>query len=494
MNDRTVFSSIFEPSSIAFIGASADVFKWGFNILHHLVRGGFSGRIYPVNPSGGTWFGMEIYPSISSLPGPADLAVVIVPREAVPATVRECAGAGIRAAVVITAGFSETGPDGARLETEVLSIARAGGIRLIGPNTMGVYSAYPSPMQAVMMSSPITAGGAAVISQSGNLATSISYRLIRKNIGISRLVSSGNEADLRVEDFLEMLETDEKTSLVCLYMEGAREGRRFLEVSRRISMKKPMILMKGGTGAAGAGAAMSHTGAMAGSADVFRSMCRQTNVIYADSVDEMTDIAGILLSQPEIRGSRVGIVTQGGGWGVLSADLCESLGLDIPALNEKTISILDGMLPPFWSRRNPVDLVAPGRVSMITDTVEVLLGSGETDAIVLLGMGYLTARARGWLRSPVIPAESVRDRAMRMIEEEESLLDLIEKQIKRFGKPVIPVMDLIAFDERPEYNLVKKFEAKGIAVFPSPDPAIRALAKVMEYYRLRQLHAGNSGC
>ncbi|HOX22396.1 MAG TPA: CoA-binding protein, partial [Elusimicrobiales bacterium] len=194
MNDRTVFNSIFEPGSIAFVGASSDVFKWGFNILHHIVRGGFKGNIYPVNPSGGTWYGIQMHPSISSLPGPADLAVIIVPREAVLSAVRECAASGIRAAIIITAGFSETGHDGARLEAEVASAAGAGGVRLVGPNTMGVFSGYPSPMQAVMMSSPICAGGAAVISQSGNLATSISYRLMRKNIGISRLVSSGNEA------------------------------------------------------------------------------------------------------------------------------------------------------------------------------------------------------------------------------------------------------------------------------------------------------------
>jgi acyl-CoA synthetase (NDP forming) len=491
MDHRSLYTSLFEPRAIAFIGASTNPTKWGFNILHHLIKGGYAGNIYPINPQGGIWFGRPMYKSLAEAPRPIDLAIIVVPKERVPNTLRECIDADIHAVVIITAGFGETGAEGKALEQEVLSIAHAGGIRIVGPNTMGIYSGYPSRMQAVMMSSVFKEGPVAVISQSGNLGTSISYRFLRREIGISRLVSSGNEADLTIEDYLEYLETDEKTRVICLYVEGVRQGRRFIDTARRITASKPIILLKGGTGAIGAGAAMSHTGAMAGSYAVFRSMCVQSNIIVADTVDEMVDVAGLMLSQPEIIGKRIGIVTQGGGWGVISADLCEAAGLEIPPLDERVVGILDAFLPPFWSRRNPVDLVAPGRVSMITDSIEALLKHAGMDAIILLGLGYMTSRARRWLESPILPHDVMDPLAQKMIGGEMELLDLIVQQIKHFNKPILPVIDLVGFDEVDEGNIVRHLDLKGIMAYSSPEQAIRALAKAQDYYRKRRVNRNN---
>ena len=491
MDHRSLYTSLFEPRAIAFIGASTNPTKWGFNILHHLIKGGYAGNIYPINPQGGIWFGRPMYKSLAEAPRPIDLAIIVVPKERVPNMLRECIDADIHAVVIITAGFGETGAEGKALEQEVLSIAHAGGIRIVGPNTMGIYSGYPSRMQAVMMSSVFKEGPVAVVSQSGNLGTSISYRFLRREIGISRLVSSGNEADLTIEDYLEYLETDEKTRVICLYVEGVRQGRRFIDTARRITASKPIILLKGGTGAIGAGAAMSHTGAMAGSYAVFRSMCVQSNIIVADTVDEMVDVAGLMLSQPEIIGKRIGIVTQGGGWGVISADLCEAAGLEIPPLDERVVSILDAFLPPFWSRRNPVDLVAPGRVSMITDSIEALLKHAGMDAIILLGLGYMTSRARRWLESPILPHDVMDPLAQKMIGGEMELLDLIVQQIKHFNKPILPVIDLVGFDEVDEGNIVRHLDLKGIMAYSSPEQAIRALAKAQDYYRKRRVNRNN---
>ena len=491
MDHRSFYTSLFEPRAIAFIGASTNPTKWGFNILHHLIKGGYAGNIYPINPQGGIWFSKPMYKNLAEAPRPIDLAIIVVPKERVPNTLRECIDADIHAVVIITAGFGETGAEGKALEQEVISIAHAGGIRIVGPNTMGIYSGYPSRMQAVMMSSVFKEGPVAVVSQSGNLGTSISYRFLRREIGISRLVSSGNEADLTIEDYLEYLETDEKTRVICLYVEGVRQGRRFIDTARRITASKPIILLKGGTGAIGAGAAMSHTGAMAGSYAVFRSMCVQSNIIVADTVDEMVDVAGLMLSQPEIIGKRIGIVTQGGGWGVISADLCEAAGREIPPLDERVVGILDAFLPPFWSRRNPVDLVAPGRVSMITDSIEALLKHAGMDAIILLGLGYMTSRARRWLESPILPHDVMDPLAQKMIGGEMELLDLIVQQIKHFNKPILPVIDLVGFDEIDEGNIVRHLDLKGIMAYSSPEQAIRALAKAQDYYRKRRVNRNN---
>ncbi len=486
MNQKSFYTSLFEPRTIAFIGASTNPAKWGFNILHHLLRGGYTGNIYPINPQGGTWFDRPVYKSLADVPRPVDLAIIIVPKEKVPDTLRECTAAAIHAAIIITAGFSETGAEGKALEQEVLSVARAGGIRIVGPNTMGIYSAYPSRMQAVMTASQFTRGSVAILSQSGNLGTCISDRFIRREIGISRLVSSGNEADLTIEDYMEYLETDDKTRVICLYVEGVRQGDRFIETIKRISATKPVILLKGGTGNIGADAAMSHTGALAGSFKVFRAICSQSNIILADTIDEMVDLAGLLLSQPEIKGKRIGIVTQGGGLGVISADLCEAAGLEVPPLADSVVGMLDAYLPPFWSRRNPVDLVAPGKVSMITDSTAALLKHTNLDAIILLGLGYMTSRARRWLESDVLPHDVMEQPAQKMIAGEMELLDLIVEQIKQFNKPILPVIDVVGFDDPSEGNVVKHLDKKGIMAYSSPEQAIRALAKAQVYYQKRR--------
>jgi len=486
VTSRSFFTSLFEPRAIAFIGASNNPAKWGFNILHHLIRGQYAGRLYPINAQGGAWFGRKMFKSLAEVTEPLDLAVIVVPKEKVPDAIRECSRAGIAAAVVITAGFGETGPEGKILEQEVLRVARSCGVRIVGPNTMGIYSAYPTCVQAIMTSTQFKPGAVAVVSQSGNLGTSITDRLVRREIGLSRLVSSGNEADLTVEDYLDYLETDEKTKVICLYVEGVRQGHRFMETLRRISSVKPVILLKGGTGIVGAGAAMSHTGALAGSFAVFRAVCRQANIIMADTIDEMVDITGLFLSQPEIAGNRIGIVTQGGGLGVLSADLCEAVGLETPQLSDHIVAMLDAFLPPFWSRRNPVDLVAPGRVSMITDSTAALLAHADLDAIVLLGMGYMTSRATRWLASPVLPREAMAGPAQKMIEGEMELVDLIVRQIREFNKPIIPVVDVVGFDEPGDLNIVRRLDAQGVMAYSSPDQAIRALAKAQKYYSRRQ--------
>ncbi|MDT8272003.1 MAG: CoA-binding protein [Desulfomonilia bacterium] len=480
MHNRPDLTPLFEPKTIAFIGASKDIFKWGFNVLHHIIKRGFAGDIYPINPSGSEWFGRKMYASLDEIEVPIDLAVIVVKDTLVLETVRHCVLKNIPAAIIITAGFSETGPAGARLEGEIADVARAGGMRLIGPNTMGVFSAYPSIMHALMGSMPLTPGSVGLIAQSGNLGTSISYRFLRRKIGISRLISTGNEADLSSEDILEYLETDEKTRIICMYLEGLRQPRRFFDAARRISPKKPLVLIKGGRTDRGAVAAMSHTGAVAGSDDIFSSMCRQSGIIQVDTMDEMVDVVGMLM-QPRPEGNRVAIITLGGGWGVVATDACITEGLSVEPLEEPLIEKLDRILPAYWSRGNPLDLVAPARVSVITDTITELMEHAQTDAVFLMGLGYMSLRARGWLKSNTIPAEAAKEFSQIMISEERKLFELVVEMILRYNRPIIPVIDLMAFDIAMEGNPVQFLDDHGVMPYPCPDRAVHALAQVVAY-------------
>lgn len=487
INARTsLFSSLFEPGSVAFIGASREIHKWGFNILHAIVKSGYRGALYPINPAGGAWHGLEVRKSLDEVQGSVDLAVIVVPVERVMEEVDRCVGRGVGAAVIITAGFSETGDKGAALEREIVQRARAGGLRLVGPNTMGIYTAFPDPFQATMASSTFLPGPVGLISQSGNLATSITSRFNRRGLGLSRVVSSGNEADLTVEDYLELLENDEQTKLVCLYIEGLREPRRFIDAAARITRRKPVLLLKGGASESGASAAMSHTGAIAGDSAVFSAMCRQAGIIQVATMDEMIEAGGMLLTQPPPRGNRVGIITQGGGWGVIATDSCADWVLDIVPLNESVTARLDDILPPFWSRRNPIDLVAPGRVTVIADSIDILMNGADLDAVLVLGLGYMTLRARRWMYSPVLDPLETEEPARRMIAEELRLLDMLVERIREHGKPVIPVMDQAIFDERMDDNPAEYLDRRGVMAYSSPEPAVRALSRVWDYYRRRE--------
>ncbi|MGC9323331.1 MAG: acetate--CoA ligase family protein [Desulfomonilia bacterium] len=483
MKSTSELRPLFEPKSIAFIGASKDIFKWGFNVLHHIVKRGYSGDLYPINPRGGDWFGKKMYTSLDEIENHIDLAVIVVKDSLVLETIKECIQKKIPAGIIITAGFSETGEKGARREREIVELARSGGMRLIGPNTMGVFSAYPSIMHALMGSMQLTPGGIGLIVQSGNLGTSISYRFLRRRIGISRLISSGNEADLTTEDFLEYLEHDEKTRVICLYVEGLRQPRRFFEAARRISPRKPIILIKGGRTDRGAVAAMSHTGAIAGSDEIFTSMCRQAGIIQVETMDEMVDVAGMFM-QPRPTGNKVGIITLGGGWGVIATDMCIHEGLSVEPLEKPVIEMLDRILPAYWSRGNPIDLVAPGRVSVITDAVQILMENSLTDAVFLMGLGYMSLRARTWLKSEAIPTDAVKEFADIMISEERKLFELIVDLIRRYERPIIPVIDIMGFDVVMDGNPVQFLDAHGIMPYPSPDRAVHALAKVVGYQHL----------
>jgi acyl-CoA synthetase (NDP forming) len=380
------FQPLFYPKSVAFIGASNKPGKWGSIILTNLINGGFNGPIYPINPGETAEIqGLKSYPTIADVPDNPDLAVIVVPPPSVPQVIDECVNKGVRAGVVITAGFAEVGDAGQDLQLEMVNRARTGGMILVGPNCNGIMCP-PANLHAAMPPIFPAPGKVAVVSQSGNVATSIARRVMKKGLGISCLVSTGNEADLHCEDFFRYLAEDPETEVIMSYIEGFRDGRRLFEIVSEVTRKKPVIMLKAGSTGAGARAAKSHTAALAGSDSSFNGVRRQAGIIRAKNMEDLINIGLGFIRQPLPRGRRVGIITAGGGWGVLAADACAEAGLEVLTLPEKTIAELDAFMPAWWNRGNPVDLVAGLQPDHLWKAVECVLRCSEIHGVILLGI------------------------------------------------------------------------------------------------------------
>jgi acyl-CoA synthetase (NDP forming) len=376
---------LFNARSVTFVGASNDPGKWGFLTLKHLLDGGFQGNIYPVNPREGEILGLKVYRSIADIPETPDLAVIIVPPPAVLTVIKECNSKGIKTGIIITAGFAELGGEGSRLQKEIVETARNGGMVFVGPNCNGVMS--PWNQQYVQFPSFfVPPGPVGVIAQSGNVVDALALQIHMHGFGCSACIASGNEAILHCEDYLEYLADDPHTKVILSYIEGFKDGERFLAVAREVSKKKPIIMLKAGKTPAGARAAASHTAALAGSDAVFDAVCKQSGLIRAKSLDEMLHIGLAFLRQPLPQGRGLGIVTAGGGWGVLAADACAELGFNIVQLPDKTINELDKILPAWWNRANPVDLVAGADADNIYKAVDLVMQCQSIDAMMYLSL------------------------------------------------------------------------------------------------------------
>jgi acyl-CoA synthetase (NDP forming) len=378
---------VFEPKSIAFVGATETKGKWGFIIPNNLINGGYSGKLFPVNPNRSRVFGLDAYRSVKDIAEEVDLALITVPAELVPSAIEDCVHKGIRAGVVITAGFKELGEQGALLEQKMVSIARAGNMVLVGPNGQGVCCPANHLYAWMPMDYHPPTGEVAVVSQSGNIQMLLIVGLARAGFGVSKSASSGNEADIRIDDYIEYFARDAATKVILCYVEGMAYGREFAARARAAALKKPIVIIKGGTTRSGVSAASSHTGAMAVSSDIFDAVCRQSGIVLARRMDEASLLAASFLNRPLPRGKRVAIVTGGGGLGVIAADWCANLGLEVVKFSEKTLSAIGQYMPSWWVPGNPVDLVAAGTTRVIVPLADILMKSGEVDSILFLLMG-----------------------------------------------------------------------------------------------------------
>lgn len=465
------FEALFYPKSIAVVGVSAGEYKAGSGWVTGLLSANFKGDVYPVGASGGTIAGSKIFPSLRSIPGEIDYVVVCIPRQSILALLDDCAFKKVKFIQFFTAGFSEIGDaEGYELERDVVTKARQNGIRVIGPNCIGAYCPEsrfpcgPAPTARIGLD-----GSVGFISQSGGLADKLVEIGIARGIGFSKGVSFGNGADLNAADFLQYLAADPKTKIIGAYFEGTRDGRRLFDSIKEVARVKPLVAWKGGKTEAGAEAAMSHTGSLTSSADIWSTMLKQAGAIEVNSLEELADVVLLFQKVGNWQGIGVAIVGGlcggGGGISVSAGDACSEEGLNIPALSKATRQELVNILGRVGSIvRNPVDISQGyGQPAILRKVVEVIMADAniqlvvvQEDADILLKYG-----------SPQI-SDTIND----------ALIDLASK----CSKPVV-VVSPPGSAEMNRLRIESQLSQASTPVFPTMERAARAIARVNQYFR-----------
>jgi acetyltransferase len=444
---------LFDPDSVAVIGASRKPGKLGHIVLSNLVGAGYRGKLFPVNPEGGEILGLRVYQAVSQLPHPPDLAVILLPRKDVLHAMEELAEARVRAVCVITAGFRETGRDGFELEMQMAELARRKNITLLGPNSLGLINTACGLNATIAQARP-AAGSIGFFSQSGALCSAILDWADGEGFGFSKFVSLGNKAALSEADVLEALGDDPRTKVIIGYLESVDDGEKFLRKARAVTEKKPVIMIKAGTTPSGARATSSHTGSMAGSLVASTAAFRQAGIIEVHDLEALFDLARAFAEQPLPRGNNLTVITNSGGPGILAADACEGAGLNLSRPSQKTLQALTEVLPPFAAIYNPIDIIGDAKATRYRDTLRCVAADEITNAILVL----LTPTASAEIEAT---AQAVIDAA------------------KDCDKPIFACF---MGHERigPGRDMLL---AAGIPCYAYPEPAIRAIASMFAHYR-----------
>jgi acetyl coenzyme A synthetase (ADP forming)-like protein len=463
----------FEPRSIAVVGASRKIMKAGHVIFKNFVdnkrRGIFKGELYPINPDESTILGYTCYPSVTEIDGEIELVVIVVPAKVVPQVMRESAAKGAKAAVIISAGFSEVGNHD--LEEKIKAIAKKAGIRVLGPNCLGVYDSQTGVDMLFLPETKILttgdevvatprpmSGQIAIVTQSGAFGAAVLDYLTGKQLGISKFVSFGNKCDVDESEMLSYLLHDKKTRDILLYAESIDAGREFMKVAKEVTQRKPIVALKSGKTEAGARAAASHTGAMAGSDKIYDSVFMQVGIMRARDMEEFFDMGKALAFQPPAAGKNVAVITDAGGPGIMAVDECVARGLNVKKLSNETIQKFEelkkeGKIPLFATNLNPVDLTGSATSEMFEYGTRILLEDSEINGIIVLGMHHLPAL-------------------------QEDFVDLVANLVKSYTKPVV-VCDI--GETEMALHIRSRFDKLGIPAYFSPEDAARAMVALVNY-------------
>lgn len=447
--------ALFHPKSLAVIGASRKPEKVGYGVFANLIHAGFPGDIYGVNPGGGEVLGRAVHSSIEEIPGPVDLGVFVVPPAAILDGLPRLAEKGMRAAIVISAGFKETGGEGAGLERALRETARRAKVRVLGPNCLGLINTH-ARLNASFAAGTPPSGAISFFSQSGALCTAILDWAIGENVGFSKFISLGNKADISESDVMEYLSNDPETRVLLGYVESIDDGIRFLNVSREVTAKKPVILVKAGATAAGARAASSHTGSLAGSDRAYAAAFRQGGILRAETVEDLFDLALGFAMQPMPLGDRLLILTNAGGPGILAADTAERLGIPLAEISQGLRARISGKVPPTASLGNPVDIIGDAQAGRYRDVLSVLRDDPSIDAVLVL----LTPQA---------------------MTEPEGTARAVVQALSGSGKTAFASF----LGEASVREARKLLSAGGIPNYPVPERAVRSLHAMLRYRRIR---------
>ena len=451
---------VFNPRSVAVIGASNQRGKWGYMLLERIIGGGFKGEIYPVNPKGGEIQGLKAYPNVKDIEGPVDLAVIGIPASVVQGAVEDCVAKGVKGLIIVTAGYGETGTEGKKLEDEIAKTVQASGTRLVGPNCIGIINTAASLNASSL---PFAKGDIGFVCQSGGLCEDVRLLLQQRKWGFSKLISMGNQTDIRFHEYLDYLKDDEDTKVVLLHIEEVKEGKRFLKAAKEVVKKKPIVALKVGQTTAGERAVMSHTGSLAGRYEVYQAAFKQVGIITASDVNDLVDFGGTLAQLPPLRGRRVVILTDGGGHAALACDAAEKSGLEVPILSSETQSKLREVLLPQSGTVNPVDFAGAAEYDLwsYTRVADIVLQDNDID-------GFLITCAIFGIYSEAF-GEQLKNLELEVTQK---LCEIAAK----YKKPVImhnlPV---------PENDAIQTLKSGGIPVYTKVETAVRCMAALAEY-------------
>ena len=485
--DDEHFRALFEPKGVVVTGASSHPGKFGFVSVHNILASGYSGAVFGTNLSQEDVLGIKTVASLDDIPkDAADLVFVCTPSSANPEILRACARRGIKAAFLTSAGYGEAGEEGIRLEKELIALANELGILLAGPNGQGVVST-PSQLCAQIVAPYPPRGRIGVASQSGNFVSSFLNYSRQSGVGVSRAVSAGNAACVSVADYLKWYSTDEETSVGLAYLEGIFDGKHLMDQLQQVTMKMPLVVMKGGATEAGAKAAASHTGALAANDKVFDGACRQSGISRAKNVEEAFDTAAGFATQPLPKGGRTVILTTAGGWGVVTSDaLMSTQELTLVDLPDDLKAAIDEKLPPRWSKSNPVDCAGGETRDTIPEVMGLIARHKDVDAVIYLGIGIQSNQARLMHEGKFYPDHGL-ERIVAYHERQDArFAEAADELIKETGKPILIASELAIGD--PENAGPRTVRETGRYCFPSGHRAVAALAHMVRYSKYLSVH------
>jgi acetyltransferase len=478
------FEALFNPRGVVIVGASSHPGTFGFVSLHNLLANNYEGKIFPTNLSGEEVLGITTLPSIDELPaGEVDLAFFCTPAAANEDLLRQCAQKGISSIFISSAGYRESGEEGARAEERIVALANELDVLIAGPNGQGVVSTPRSLCCQIVAPFP-PVGGISVASQSGNFVSSFLNYSRQTGVGIARAVSAGNAAQIRVEDYLDWYSTDDSSSVGLAYIEHVSNGDRLKSAMSKMSSTKPLVVVKGGATSAGSKAASSHTGALASDDKVFDGVCRATGVIRVDDIERAFDVAASFSTQPLPRGNRVVVLTTVGGWGVVTADAIARDGvLDLIELPDDLMIQLGDLLPPRWSRNNPIDCAGGETRDTISQIMDIVAAHDQVDEVIFLGIGIQSNQARLMREGSYYPEYGLERIVQYHNRQDERYAVAALEASRKYSKPVLIATDLAVADpSNPGPAMVRE---TGRLCYPTGARAAYALAQMVRYSEFR---------